>query len=105
MQAKASKKKKGIPKPGKGTSAEEWVPRGNTVPKGKPDGGVLAGDSSGVSGMEVEREEKEENVAQVEEEEGRKAENETAPPALLAVMTHRNACKLLLRLLAPEHTG
>lgn len=34
-----------------------------------------------------------------------KGEPEAAPLALVSVMTHRNGCKLLLRLLAPEHTG
>lgn len=39
--------------------------------------------------------------------EGGQAEknDEYARPALVAVMMHRNGCKLLLRLLAPEHIG
>ncbi|CAM9405372.1 unnamed protein product [Scytosiphon promiscuus] len=95
-----------IPKPGKGTSAEEWVPRGNTAPKGNPEKGVEAsgeGDD-GVSGMDVEEEGGEQEEAEGEDEVD--SEEQEAPPlALMSVMTHRNGCKLLLRLLAPDHTG
>lgn len=50
--------------------------------------------------MDVEGEDQE-----VGEETAGKAEEKPGPPALLAVITHRNGCKLLLRLLAPDHTG
>lgn len=97
----ASKALVAVPTPGKGTSAEEWVPRGNTAPKGNPTEGVPSEgkEDAGVSGMDVEGEDE-----QVGGEVG-KAEEKPAPPALLAVITHRNGCKLLLRLLAPDHTG
>lgn len=50
--------------------------------------------------------EEEGGAAEVEEEEAKKEEEEEAAPlALMSVMTHRNGCKLLLRLLAPDHTG
>ncbi len=111
----------GVPKPGKGTSAEEWVPRGNTAPnpinKGKPQeepssSGPAAGgdgDDGGVAGMDVDEAEEDgagggkEGEAEGEEED--EEEEKEAPLALVSVMTHRNGCKLLLRLLAPEHTG
>lgn len=118
-----------VPKAGKGTSAEEWVPRGTTAPKGNPEGGVAAA-GDGVTGMDVEgEEEKEEDDGEEdedeedkdeededkeeedeEEEEEEKEEEEAAaaaPPRLplVGVMHHKNGCKLLLRLLAPDHTG
>lgn len=96
----------GVPTPGKGTSAEEWVPRGNTAPKGNPLEGVSSvageGDDAGVSGMEVDGEDEQEKKEKEVEE---KEVDEDAPLALVSVMTHRNGCKLLLRLLAPDHTG
>lgn len=100
-----------MPKPDKGTSAEEWVPRGNTAPKRNPEDGVtaLGKKDGGVTGMDVDG-----GVMEAGDEEGQggeggeaeeKEEPEPAPLALVSVMTHRNGCKLLLRLLAPEHTG
>lgn len=119
----------GVPKPGKGTSAEEWVPRGTTAPKGKPEGGVSAA-GDGVSSMDVEGEEKEkeeedegeddedededeedEDEDEDEEEKEGDAMEEEEPAAartrlpLVSVMRNMNGCKLLLRLLAPDHTG
>ncbi|CAM9779875.1 unnamed protein product [Laminaria digitata] len=109
----------GIPKPTKGTTADEWVPRGNTTPKGNPaeavpaQGGGDDGDGNDVSGMDIVKDEEEEGGGQEEgedDEEGEKEEEEEeeeepAPLALVSVMMHRNGCKLLLRLLAPERTG
>ena len=93
----------GVPKVGKGTSAEEWVPKGTTAPRGgRPEGGVSKAelqDEDGVTGMDVD-----ESPAEGGGREEEKVD-ESAPPALLEVMTSRNGCKLLLRLLAPEHTG
>ncbi|CBJ28598.1 conserved unknown protein [Ectocarpus siliculosus] len=111
-----------VPKAGKGTSAEEWVPRGTTAPKGNPERGVAAA-GDGVTGMDVEGEEKEDEEDEDEddeddeekkkekEEEGDAMEEEeaaaAAPPGLplVYVMGHTNGCKLLLRLLAPDRTG
>ena len=109
----------GIPKPTKGTTADEWVPRGKTAPKGKPKEVVLTkGEGDDVSGMDVDDEEEggdqeegegnEEGGEEAEEEdedEEEAEEEEPAPLALVSVMMHRNGCKLLLRLLAPERTG
>lgn len=103
----------GAPKPGKGTSAEEWVPRGNTAPKGKPQeeegaSGPAAGgdgDDGGVAGMDVDEAEEDGAGGGKEGEAEGEEEEEEAPLALVSVMTHRNGCKLLLRLLAPDHTG
>lgn len=103
----------GVPKPGKGTSAEEWVPRGNAAPKGNPEEGGTTAPGKGdgvVSGMDVDGEEEEEEQegggeGEDEDEAEDEEEPEPAPLALVSVMTHRNGCKLLLRLLAPDHTG
>lgn len=86
----------GVRKPGKGTSAEEWVPRGNTAPKGNPEEAESAPENEGAAEPEVDAMDTEDQSEQ---------EKEAAPLALFAVMTHANGCKLLLRLLAPEHTG
>lgn len=99
--------------PAKGTSAEEWVPRGQTAPKvvavagQNGEEGVVAGDMDidSEEGGAVETEGRVEgSTGDVDamDEEGVK---EDAPMALVAVMTNRNGCKLLLRLLAPDHTG
>lgn len=123
----------GVARPGKGTTAEAWVPRGMVKPSaGNGTGGVNgAGGGGGAldneegqgDPMEVEEgeesgegeeEEGEEDAEDGGEEEGEgegedqvsleKGEEEL-PTALVVVMNHRNGCKLLLRLLAPEHTG
>lgn len=54
--------------------------------------------------MEVDEEEGEEGM---KEPEGKAVAEDSgaAPPAMLAVMKSRTGCKILLRLLAPEHTG
>lgn len=113
----------GVIKPGKGTTADEWVPRGNTTPKesgNRAEGGPAAsggedagGGGVGVSGMDVDEEEGggeegsggEEAEGEKDEEEAEEEEEEEPQLALVSVMTHRNGCKLLLRLLAPDHTG
>lgn len=80
----------GVSKAGKGTSAEDWVPKGNTAPRG--------GRDDGITSMDVD-----EPQADGGEDKGR--DNSKHPLTLLEVMTSRNGCKLLLRLLAPERTG
>lgn len=76
----------GVPKAGKGTSAEDWVPKGNTAPRG--------GEGDGVTSMDVDEPQTDEG-----------GDDSNQPLTLLEVMTSRNGCKLLLRLLAPDRTG
>lgn len=86
----------GVPKAGNGTSAEDWVPKGNTAPRG--DG------EDGVTSMDVD--EPQADGGEGEEDKGDGVGDVSNPPlALLEVMISRNGCKLLLRLLAPERTG
>lgn len=111
------KSPEGVPKPAKGTSAEEWVPRGHTTPKP-----TTKADDPVVEDMDVDAAEENAEAeakggggegldgdgdgdAMDEEEEGKRGSEESVPTALVAVMTNRNGCKLLLRLLAPDHTG